>query len=281
MGSIRGYLELIRPVNSLVMGFAIFVGAFLTGYLNFQWLNLLFGGITSFTLTAAAMAVNDYYDYNIDKINEPNRPLPRGSVSKRGALIVTGALTAVGLVFAYIVSLSCLVFAVAAWVIMVAYSTKGKRSGLPGNFLVSACVAAPILYGSLVTVNTVQLNVLLFASMAFLSNTGREISKGIVDIEGDRSYGIRTLAVSFGDKRAALAASFFFVFAVALSPIPVILDLVSYWFIPFVLVTDIGLIWCSVFLLRNPSRANARKVKKLVLLLFMFGLLSFIAGMFG
>jgi geranylgeranylglycerol-phosphate geranylgeranyltransferase len=164
---------------------------------------------------------------------------------------------------------------------MMTYSTMGKRSGLPGNFLVSACVAAPFLYGSLVAVNTVQLNVFLFASMAFLSNTGREISKGIVDIEGDRSYGIRTLAVSFGDKRAALAAAVFFVFAVVLSPIPVVLDLVSLWFIPFVLVTDIGLVWCSIILFRNPSRKNARKVKKLVLLLFAFGLLSFITGMLG
>ena len=280
MQTIRGYLKLIRPVNSLVMGFAVVVGVFLTGYGNINWLNLFFGIITSFTLTAASMAVNDYYDYNIDKINEPQRPIPSGTVSKNGALATTAVLTVIGLSCAYLVSVYCLVFAVGAWIIMMTYSTVGKRSGLPGNFLVSACVAAPFLYGSLVAVNTVQLNVFLFASMAFLSNTGREISKGIVDIEGDRSYGIRTLAVSFGGKRAALAAAVFFIFAVTLSPIPVILDLVSLWFVPFVLVTDIGLVWCSVFLFRNPSRENARRVKKLVLFLFVFGLLSFIAGMF-
>jgi geranylgeranylglycerol-phosphate geranylgeranyltransferase len=280
MQTIRGYFTLIRPVNSLVMGFAIVVGVFLTGYGNIHWLNLLFGIVTSFTLTAASMAVNDYYDYDIDKINEPQRPIPSGAVSKNGALAVTAVLTVIGLACAYFVSFYCLVFAVGAWIIMMTYSTVGKRSGLPGNFLVSACVAAPFLYGSLVAVNTVQLNVFLFASMAFLSNTGREISKGIVDIEGDRSYGIRTLAVSFGGKRAALAAAVFFVLAVALSPIPVVLDLVSFWFIPFVLVTDIGLVWCSIFLFGNPSRENARRVKKLVLFLFVFGLLSFIAGMF-
>jgi geranylgeranylglycerol-phosphate geranylgeranyltransferase len=123
--------------------------------------------------------------------------------------------------------------------------------------------------------------VLLFASMAFLSNTGREISKGIVDIEGDRSYNIRTLAVSFGGKPAALAAAGFFISAVCLSPIHLIYNLVSIWFVPFVLVTDVGLVWCSFSLLRNSSRENARKVKKLVLFLFIFGLLSFIAGMFG
>jgi geranylgeranylglycerol-phosphate geranylgeranyltransferase len=281
MQTIRGYLTLIRPANSLVMGFAIVVGVFLTGYVNINWLTLIFGIVTSSTLTAASMAVNDYYDYNIDKINEPQRPIPSGAVSKRGALAVTVILTLIGLAFAYFVSVYCLVFAFGAWTIMMIYSTVGKRSGLPGNFLVSACVAAPFLYGSLVAVNAIQLNVFLFASMAFLSNTGREISKGIVDIEGDRSYGIRTLAVSLGEKRAALAAAGFFVFAVALSPIPVVLDLVSFWFVPFVLVTDIGLLLCSIFLFRNPSRANARRVKKLVLFLFVFGLLSFIAGMFG
>ena len=281
METIRGYLALIRPANSLAMGFAIVVGVFLTGYSNINWLNLLLGIVTSFTLTAASMAVNDYYDYNIDKINEPQRPIPSGAVSKNGAITVTAILTVIGLACAYIVSFYCLVFAAGAWIIMMIYSTVGKRSGLAGNFLVSACVAAPFLYGSLVAVNNVQLNVFLFASMAFLSNTGREISKGIVDIEGDQAYGIRTLAVSFGCKRAALAAAGFFVFAVALSPIPIVWDLVSFWFIPFVLVTDIGLIWCSVFLLKDPSRENARRVKKLVLLLFIFGLLSFIAGMFG
>jgi 4-hydroxybenzoate polyprenyltransferase len=56
---------------------------------------------------------------------------------------------------------------------------------------------------------------------------------------------------------------------------------VSIWFIPFVLVTDIGLIWCSISLIRDPLRENARKIKRFVLYLFIFGLLSFIAGMFG
>jgi len=277
---LRGYLTLIRPLNCIVMGFTILVGAALTSLNGLSWLNLLFGALTSFTLTAAAMAINDYYDYDIDKINEPNRPIPSGAVSLRASLVVTGVLTALGFILAFLVTLYCLIFAVAAWAIMVAYSTFGKRSGLPGNFLVSACVAAPFLYGSLVAVNTIPLNVLLFASMAFLSNTGREISKGIVDIDGDRSYNIKTLAVVFGGKRAALAAAAFFVFAVCLSPIPLIYNLVSIWFVPFVLVTDVGLVYCSISLLRNSTRDNARKVKKLVLFLFIFGLLSFIAGMF-
>jgi geranylgeranylglycerol-phosphate geranylgeranyltransferase len=260
------------------MSFAVLVGASLTGLGNMHWLNLLYGALTAFTLTGAAMAVNDYYDFDIDEINEPKRPIPSGEVSMRAALLVTAILTAVGFFFAYAVSLYCLLFAFAAWAIMVAYSTFGKRSGLAGNLLVSACVAAPFLYGSLVAVNLVMGNILLFASMAFLSNTGREVAKGIVDVQGDGAHNIKTLAVIFGERKAAFAAAAFFIFAVCLSPLPLILNLVSFLFVPFVLVTDAGLIWCSASLIRKPSRDNARQIKRIVLYLFVFGLLAFIFG---
>ena len=127
-------------------------------------------------------------------------------------------------------------------------------------------------------VNLVMGNILLFASVAFLSNTGREVAKGIVDVQGDGAHNIKTLAVLFGERRAALAAAGFFIFAVCLSPLPLIFDLVSFWFVPFVLVTDVGLVWCSASLIRNPSRDNARRTKRIVLYLFVFGLLAFIFG---
>jgi len=281
MTNLEGLLKLIRPLNCIVMSFAVLVGASLTGLGNLQWINLLFGALTAFSLTGAAMAVNDYYDYDIDKINEPNRPIPSGKVSLRASLITTATLTLIGLSSAFIISLYCLIFATVAWIFMVTYTTVGKRAGFPGNLLVSACVAAPFLFGSLVSTNTVTINILLFASMAFLANTGREIAKGIVDIEGDSRHRIKTLAVVFGRKKAALVAATLFISAVCLSPVPLIIGIVSTWFIPFVLVTDVGLLWCSVSLLKNPERENSRKIKKTVLFLFIFGLLAFIFGMLG
>jgi geranylgeranylglycerol-phosphate geranylgeranyltransferase len=263
------------------MSLAVLVGASLTGLGNLQWTNLLLGAITGFTLTGAAMAVNDYYDFEIDKINEPNRPIPSGQVSLKTSLVTTAVLTLIGLSSALIISLFSLLFATVAWIIMVTYSTIGKRSGFPGNLLVSACVAAPFLFGSIVAINTITINILLFASMAFLSNTGREIAKGIVDIEGDSQHKIKTLAIVFGRKKAALAAAIFLISAVCLSTTPLILNIISIWFIPFVLVTDVGLLWCSFSLLKNPERENARKIKKTVLFLFIFGLLAFIFGMLG
>jgi geranylgeranylglycerol-phosphate geranylgeranyltransferase len=286
MNKISGLIRLMRPVNCLMMGFAVLVGAVLAAaqqLSTINWLNIPFGFLTGFTFCAAAMVINDYYDRKIDAINEPNRPIPSGLIKTNEALVFMAVLVVVGFVFAILVrplsfGLLCLGVAAASLAITATYITVGKRSGLPGNFLVSACVAIPFIYGSVTVVGTVGLNVLLFASMAFLSNTGREITKGIVDVKGDSMEGVKTLAVRFGEGKAAVVAVVFFVFAVALTPLTWVLGLVGFWFIPLVLVTDIGLLACSTLLLLDHSREKARKIKKIVLYLFLIGLLAYIFG---
>jgi geranylgeranylglycerol-phosphate geranylgeranyltransferase len=282
MDKINGLIRLMRPVNCAMMGFAVIVGAVLANqqFFSVNWLNVFYGFITGFMLTAASMTINDYYDRLIDAINEPSRPIPSGLVNSTEALVFVFVLSVVGFVFAYLASVLCLVVAVISWIIVATYVTVGKRSGLPGNFLVSACVAIPFVYGSITVMNRIPPNVVLFASMAFLSNTGREITKGIVDVEGDKAQGVKTLAVRYGERNAAIVAALFYVSAVSLTPLPWILSLVSFWFIPFVLVTDVGFAVSSFFLVRDCSRENARKIKNLVLLWFIIGLLAFVFGVF-
>jgi geranylgeranylglycerol-phosphate geranylgeranyltransferase len=263
-----------------MMGFAVVVGATLANpsVLGTIWQNLIYGFVTGFALTAASMAINDYYDREIDAINEPKRPIPSGLIQSKEALVFASALTAIGFAVAFLTNIFCFAIALIAWIIFVTYTTVGKHSGLPGNFLVSTCVAMPFIYGSAFTVNTIEPNVLVFVLMVFLSNTGREITKGIVDVQGDRTQNVKTLSVLYGEKTAAIAAVLFYLFAVFLSPIPWLLRNVSVWFIPFVAVTDFGFLVSSFMLLKDFSRENARKVKNLVLLWFIFGLLAFVLG---
>lgn len=280
MNRFGGYFRLMRPVNCLMMGFAVVVGAALASSTTLvsSWLSLVYGFITGFMLTAASMAINDYYDREIDEVNEPSRPIPNGIIKPREALLFAAVLTVIGFMAAYLTNVFCLFAAMLAWLIFTAYTVVGKRSGLPGNFLVSMCVAIPFVYGSLAITSMVSLNVLFFVSMVFLSNTGREITKGIVDVQGDRTQGVKTLAVRYGEKKAAIAAASFYSAAVLLSPIPWLLGIVSPWFLPVVAVTDFGLARSSVMLIKDYSRENARKIKKNVLLWFVFGLLAFVAG---
>jgi geranylgeranylglycerol-phosphate geranylgeranyltransferase len=263
-----------------MMAFAVLVGAALANPSNIgpSRQNLVYGFITGFTLTAASMSINDYYDREIDAVNEPNRPIPSGLIKSREALASALVLTIIGFAASYFTGMFCLVTAIIAWIVFVTYTTVGKRTGLPGNFLVSACVAIPFIYGSIAITNAIGLNVLVFASIAFLANTGREITKGIVDVKGDKTQNVKTLAVLYGERAAAVSAAAFYLFAVLLSPLPWIFNLVSFWFIPPVVVTDVGFAASSLFLLRDHSRENARKTKKTVLLWFITGLLAFVFG---
>jgi geranylgeranylglycerol-phosphate geranylgeranyltransferase len=263
-----------------MMGFAVIVGAALarSSSLSIYWQSLIYGFITGFMLTAASMAINDYYDRKIDAVNEPNRPIPSGLIKPKEALAFALALTIIGFAAAYLTNAYSLATAMIAWIIFVAYTTVGKSSGLPGNLLVSTCVAIPFVYGSIAIASGVEMNVLIFACIAFLSDTGREITKGIVDVKGDKTQGVNTLAVRYGAKNAAIAAATFYLCAVLLSPTPWILGLVSLWFIPLVAITDLGLVASSLMLLKDYSRENARRIKKTVLIWFIVGLLAFVIG---
>ena len=280
MSKTSGYLRLMRPINCIMMGIAVIVGMVLANpdFSKFQFLNAVNGFLTGFMLTASSMAINDYYDREIDAVNEPNRPIPSGLIKPEDALVFAIILAVIGVIAAFLINTLCLLTAIVSWIISVVYATSGKRTGLLGNFLVSTCVAIPFIYGSIVVAGTVKSNVLIFASMAFLSNTGREITKGIVDVQGDKMKNVKTLAVRYGEKTAAVIAVLFYLAAVSLTPLPWLLNLTSFWFIPLVCVTDVGLAVSSVMLLKDYSRENARKIKKIVLLWFLIGLLAFVIG---
>ncbi len=278
MSRVSGFIRIIRPVNSLMMGVSVLVGAAMVGGVKgtgLDW-DLALAFITGFTLSGAAMTINDYYDMDVDAINEPGRPIPSGLVKPREAVAYTFLLSAVGLYASWLVSWQTLGIAVLAWVVLMAYSSWGKRTGFFGNLMVSTCIALPFIYGGVMVSNSSPS--LLFSLLAFLTNTGREISKGIIDMEGDRVEGIRTIAVRWGARTASRVAALFYLAAVAVSMIPLYFGLVSVWYSPFVALTDMGLLYEALTIVRDPSRENSRRVKKRILYWMLFGLLGFAAG---
>jgi geranylgeranylglycerol-phosphate geranylgeranyltransferase len=278
MGGPSDYLEIMRPLNSVMIGIAIIVGAIITGGIQVfsNSLTLFYSFLTGFTLSGASMTINDYYDREIDAVNEPKRPIPSGRIAPKNAVFYSIMLSIIGLVLSWQISIEAFIIAILAWGIMMTYSMWGKKTGFIGNLMVSTCIALPFVYGGLLTGKI--WTPLSFSLIAFLSNTGREITKGIVDINGDKSAGIETIAVTKGPSIAAKIAVLFFVSAVMSSIIPVYLNFVSYWYIPFVILTDIGLIISSYQILKDPSRKTSRDIKTRILYLMLLGLFGFAAG---
>jgi len=286
MNKVAGLLRLIRPINCVITGFAVLVGAIVANrslsFNNATLTRVAFGFVTGFTFLAAANTVNDHHDRRIDAINEPSRPLPSGSVKPNEALGLAAVLSVTGFVAALLTNVPSLALAVVAWTLFTYYATKGKRTGILGNLVVGTCFTIPFIYGSLVAKEVLDkaLNpiVVTFASIAFLSTVGREITKGIVDVKGDKLENVKTVAVLYGLRNAALLALLFYVSAVILSLFPWFLGEVSVWYLPFVSVADLGFILSSTSLLQRHSRENARRVKNLARIWMAIGLFAFVAG---
>lgn len=275
-----GLIRIIRPVNSIMVGFAILVGVIIGGGREMleSYLILTYAFLTGFLLSGSSMAINDYYDRDIDAINEPKRVIPSGSLEPNEALIWSIILAILGLLAAYLTSWIHLGLAFLAWGASIFYATKGKKTGLPGNVIVSACVSLPFVYGGLLVGDTAFFSSLIFTFIAFLTNTGREITKGIVDIEGDKAEGINTIVVMHGSEKAAISSIILYLTAVGFSALPIIWEIVTFWYIPFILITDIGLVYASYSLFRNHSRDNSRKIKNIVRILMIIGLFGFLVG---
>jgi geranylgeranylglycerol-phosphate geranylgeranyltransferase len=261
-----------------MVGFSILVGTTITGGLSFfkNPLNLVLAFMTGFTLTGASMAINDYFDKDIDSINEPMRPIPSGVITLQEAVIIFAGLSIVGLTSPLYINTQAFFIAVIAWALLIIYSAWGKKTGFLGNLMVSSCVSMPFVFSGVLTKNVNY--AFTFSLLAFLSNTGREITKGIVDIKGDKASGVRTIAATQGARAAAIIASIFYICAVISSIIPVYLEQVSKWYIPFITITDLGLLWGTINILKDPSSKMSRRVKNYVLYFMLSGLLGFSAG---
>ena len=291
---------MVRPVNCLMMGFAVLVGETITLEGNLLPIPSLLGFITAFTLTGSSMIINDYFDRFVDKVNEPSRAIPSGIVNPKEALIFAAIVGFVGMASALVGSilvLSYYILLVAglSYILSGYYNAVGKKYGFLGNLMVSGCVAVPFIYGAFITGSFPGFLLLLFAFIAFLANTGREIIKGIADIEGDKLREIKTLALKLNPSRAAYVAASFYGLAVVLSILPPLLPnpeitqqgtlhlfpmygLVSIWYLPFVATSCMGFTVTAILTIRNPSAENAKKMKKASLLWMAFGLLAFLFG---
>jgi len=274
-------VKIMRVVNCVMIGFAVIIGEFfaLQGWPKIS--EIVLGFFTGFFLQAAADVINDYFDREIDAINNPDRPIPRGDISPKEAILLFIIFTFIGLALSFPLGLECLIFASLFWALSFIYNAKLKATGLPGNIIVSMCVAAPFLFGGLVSTKSFPPILLIFSLLAFLANTGREINKGIVDIEGDKTKNIKTVAIAFGPKTAAWAAAILYLSAVVLSPLPYMLGLLGLsYLILVVFVTDLLFIIFTVSLLRDYSPQNAKKIKNLVLIAMLTALIVFIVSPF-
>ena len=272
------FLTLIRVPNCIMIGLAVLVAETIgLGRLPSSY-QAVFGFLTAFLLLAGTMVFNDIQDVQVDRVNSPDRPIPSGRVTIPQAYALSIVFSTLALISSLVLGALTFLTALIALVLMAYYNTRGKKTGLLGNAVVSFNVALPFFFGGL-AVNSLRPLLFIFFLLAFLANTAREVAKGITDVTGDSSKGIMTIAVTQGPKRAAMLAASFFVVAVLLSFLaPVFDQKVSLFYYPGVVIADMGFLYSSYQLIRDPTATTVRKVKSQVLVWMLLGLVGFLMG---
>ena len=139
-------------------------------------------------------------------------------------------------------------------------------------------MAMPFLFGGIVVVGYIDVLVAVFFLLAFLANIGREVTKGIADVEGDKLKNIRTVALAKGLRFAAGVAAFFYILPVLLTPLPYIFGRIGIAYVIIVIAVDIGFCYSAISILRRQDKANALKVKTQARYWMILALVAFLLG---
>ncbi len=265
----EGLFWMMRPPNSITAAIAVVYAMFFANSKNVEipWQAYLFAASAAFFTTAHAMVHNDIVDIEIDKINASYRPLPSGllksSEAKFFAYLLLIFAVASGATIDYFTSkmpFSAL-WALGNSLLLDSYNKWFKKYGLVGNFIVGFSPYALFLYADLLINNGLTPLVEGVGLFVLCTIWGREVFKGIYDVEGDKEYGVKTIAVKYGEKVAAIMGSII-VFVGVLATIPLILQFQNDPFTAILfLVVDASLIALCLKLILNPQSELAFSVK--------------------
>ncbi len=258
---------LIRPLNCFMAGAALIFSLILSGSYNpFLW---TCGFLSVFLICAGGMVVNDFFDRETDRVNNPEKWKRVRKYSEKTLLAFAFSLFFTGLLFAFLLGLKPFALALFNVFLLVLYPSKLKKMVFLKNATVAYLVASIFLYGALISENLLPV---LFSLLAFLSNLGREIIKDVVDMEGDKKAGITTLPMIIGETNAKLLFTAFTLSAVLLSPLPYVLGVLGEKYLLFVLPSLLGFAYSCFLSFINPRKASQwSKFSMLLALLAFFG----------
>ena len=270
------YLSILRPLNCIMAGVAVIIGAMIAST-TFFTMPVLFATLAAFLICGAGNVINDYFDYEVDKINNPTRALPSGKISLSRAYAYSILLFFIGILISYTVNVYALMIAVVNSSLLYLYPWKVKGGGgISKNLVVSYLVASPFLFGGVSAGETAEWRAtLIFVLLAFFANTAREIIKDIEDIRGDIA---NTLPKRLGIETSCKIAFLFTLSAVILSPLPYFFGFLNFYYIILVGIADIVFIYTTLSFMHNPTIERAKITQRKIKLGMIFALVAFIVG---
>ena len=206
-------LQLLKPITWFPPMWAFGCGLVTgSGSHSVSWSLVLVGvALCGPMVCGTSQAVNDWFDRDVDALNEPSRPIPSGRIPGRWGLYISFIWTVLSVLVATLLGRFAVLATVLGLVMAWAYSAppvRLKRNGWWGNSAVAACYEGlPWLTGiTVVTGATPAPQALLIAALYSFGAHGIMTLNDFKSVDGDRRMGIGSLPVRLGPERAARVA---------------------------------------------------------------------------
>lgn len=204
-------LELFKPITWFPPMWAFACGVVSSGRsLQDHWFTIFLGILLTGPLVCAtSQAVNDWFDKDVDAINEPHRPIPSGRVPGRWGLYIGVLWSIVSLLVALLLGPVVFWAAVIGLCLAWAYSAppfRLKKNPWYGYAACGACYEGlPWVTGVAVVLAGAMpdAKIFLIAALYSIGAHGIMILNDFKSVEGDRQLGLTSLQVMIGSERAA------------------------------------------------------------------------------
>ncbi len=210
-------LQLMKPITWIPLMWGVICGAASSG--GFVWsVEDVLKSLTCMFMSGPLMAgytqtLNDYYDREIDAINEPYRPIPSGAISEGQVITQIVVLLLAGIATAYgldrwagheFPTITCL--AIGGAFLSYIYSApplKLKQNGWLGNYALGASYIALPWWAGHALFGQLNWKIVILTLIYSLAGLGIAVVNDFKSVEGDRKLGLKSLPVMFGVTTAA------------------------------------------------------------------------------
>jgi chlorophyll/bacteriochlorophyll a synthase len=224
-------LQLMKPVTWIPLIWGVICGAAASG--GYRWcLADLLAAVACMLMSGPLLAgytqtINDFYDREIDAINEPYRPIPSGAIPLGQVKLQIWVLLIAGLAVAWGLDLWAghrtpvlLLLALGGSFVSFIYSApplKLKQNGWLGNYALGASYIALPWWAGQALFGQLSWTTALLTLAYSLAGLGIAVVNDFKSVEGDRALGLRSLPVVFGIRRASwISAAMIDVFQLAM-----------------------------------------------------------------
>lgn len=277
------YIEILRPGNVIMAVIAIVLVAIVGHTVS---LPIILAMLAVFFEISAGNVINDYFDYKIDLINKPHRPIPSGRISPKSGRNYAYVLFVLGTVCGFLISYlnkdwTAFIIVLISDVILYVYARDLKSTPLIGNLTVGFMTGLCFAFGGYAINNPQIIATSWFLGFfAFVMTTAREITKDIEDMEGDKAEGAKTFPILYGAKLSATIAFALIIIDCLLCPLLYIQNVFNIIYLAIIAIAVVIFLYGGILIIKNQDTQTAAKASKYLKIGILIAFVAFALGSF-